>query len=254
MKLGNLDRATPVQAMRTRSWHIRDMQQTTTVGVCALLLSHSALGGVVYSQGTTSDPARVGLGWFSSSAPRSTRSFKHADNFVLGADSTIDRVRWWGLSEGVSHIDLSNFDSFTIEFYTSRTLPNGNIRPRDLITSMTLDIGETHASATGRSAPGGALEYLHEADLGDGVSLLAGETYWVSISARSIDPGADAWQWQDSDDYDTLSSSFDYAGNRWLVLEDTDSAFELISVPTPGGMALLGVTGVWCQRRRRAAR
>ncbi|MHA7811784.1 MAG: DUF7901 domain-containing protein [Phycisphaerales bacterium] len=226
-----------------------------TVSISSLFLFSAPLfAGVVYSQSTTSDPASVGLGWYSSSEPRPTRNFKHADNFVLTSDSTIDAVRWWGLSEGVSHTDLSNFDTFTIEFWTNRTIPNGNIRPLDLIASTTIAFAQTNATATGRSAPSGAIEYMHEATLGDGVDLIAGETYWISISARSIDPQADVWQWQDSDNFDTLSSSFSYAQNRWVVLEDTDSAFELIAVPSPGTGALLLPGCLLVQRRRRRSR
>ena len=218
------------------------------------LLTVPLQGGVVYTQPTTSVPANVGLGWYSSSEPRPTRNFKHADNFVLAADATIDTVRWWGLSEGVSHTDLSNFDTFTIEFWTGRTLPNGNIRPLDLISATTIEDDETDATATGRSSTSGALEYMHEATLNEGVSLLAGETYWISISARSIDPSADVWQWQDSDNYDTRSSSYDYGQSRWLVLEDTDSAFELIAVPSPGTGFMLAMSGMLAQRRRNRLR
>jgi hypothetical protein len=216
-----------------------------------LILAGAAQSEIVYSQPTTSNPANVEFGWNSASEPRPTRNFKHADNFVLEADSTISSVRWWGNSEGITNIDLSNFDSFTIEFYTNRTLPNGNIRPRDLFASTTLSTGATNAIATGRAAPNGALEYIQEATLGTEVSLLAGESYWIAISARSVNPSADAWQWQDSDDYDTLSSSFDYNQNRWIVLQDTDSAFELISVPSPTSLSILAMGGLLAQRRRR---
>lgn len=230
------------------------MKSMTTVGIGALLLGSPAVAEVVYSQPAASSDADVGFGWYSASEPRPTHSFRHADNFVLGADSSIFAVRWWGLSEGVSHNDLSNFDSFTIEFYTNRTLPNGNIRPMDLIGSTIAGIGATNAQATGRTAPSGALEYVHELELSAPVELLAGETYWISVSVRSIDPSADAWQWQDSDDFDTRSSSFDYNQNRWVVLQDTDSAFELIAVPAPstGVVLLLGITGI--QRRARRCR
>jgi hypothetical protein len=209
---------------------------------------------VVYSQPTTTDAGDVGLGWYSSSEPRPTRNFRHADNFTLGADTSITSVRWWGLSEGVSHTDLSNFDSFTIEFWTNRMVPNGNIRPRELILSTTLNVKETNTTETGRAGASGALEYVHEAALGEAVELLGGEIYWVSISASSIDPSADVWQWQDSDDFDTLSSSFDYGQNRWVVLEDTDSAFELIAVPSPGSVGVLAMGGLLAQRRRRHLR
>lgn len=230
------------------------MKLITTLGMLSTLSSSVTYAGVVYAQPTASSDADVGFGWYSSSEPRPTRSFKHADNFVLGADRAINAVRWWGLSEGVTHTDLGNFDSFTVEFYTNRTLPNGNIRPMELIASTIAGINATNATATGRSAPGGAMEYVHELELSAPVELLAGETYWISVSARSINPGGDAWQWQDSDDYDTLSSSFDYNQNRWVVLQDTDSAFELIAVPSPstGAVLLLGIAGA--QRRARRFR
>lgn len=209
---------------------------------------------VVYSQPSTANSAEVGLGWYSSSDPRPTRNFRHADNFTLGHDASISSVRWWGLTEGVSHADLSNFDSFTIEFWTNRTVPNGNIRPLNLIASTTIALTDVMTSETGRAAPTGALEYMHEAMLADLVALESDAIYWISISARSIDPNADVWQWQDSNLFDTRSSSFDYAQNRWVVLKDTDSAFELIAVPSPGGLGVLGVGPALAQRRRRHLR
>ncbi len=206
---------------------------------------------VVYSQPSTTNDADVGLGWYSSSEPRPTRNFRHADNFTLGQDASISSVRWWGLTEGLSHTDLSNFDSFTIEFWTNRTVPNGNIRPLNLIASTTIDLTDVMTSETGRAAPTGALEYMHEAMLADPVALQSDAIYWISISARSIDPSVDVWQWQDSNLYDTRSTSFDYNQNQWIVLEDTDSAFELIAVPAPGALGVLGLGAVLAHRRRR---
>lgn len=229
------------------------MNQPKAVIVLSLSIFnvHAHANDVVYSQSSTSDPESVGLGWYSSSAPRPTRNFKHADNFTLDADASISSVRWWGLTEGISHTDLSNFDSFTIEFWTNRTVPNGNIRPLDLIATTTIDLADVLTNETGRAAPSGALEYMHEAELTNPVALHSDAIYWISISARSIDPRADVWQWQDSDLSDTRSSSFDYGQNRWVVLEDTDSAFELIAVPTPGSMGILILGGLMTQRRRR---
>lgn len=229
------------------------MTQRTVISLIGSVLACSPVWGgpVVYSQPSTTNDAAVGLGWYSSSAPRPTRNFRHADNFTLDADASIGSVRWWGLSEGISHTDLSNFNSFTIEFWTNRTVPNGNIRPLDLIATTTIDLADVMTSETGRAAPSGALEYMHEALLSDPVALESDAIYWISISARSLDPGADVWQWQDSDLYDTRSSSFDYNQDRWVVLNDTDSAFELIAVPTPGGVGMIAICGLMTQRRRR---
>ena len=225
----------------------------TSKALSIVLTTSPCLGKVVYQQGTVSEPDRVGLGWYSTSEPRPTRNFRHADNFHLDQNHEINAVRWWGLSEGSTHTNLSNFDTFTIQFYTNRTLPNGNIRPQQLLFSETFNLDDTHATATGRAAPTGAMEYLHNVTLSESIELSAEQTYWISISARSINPSADVWQWQDSNDYDTRSSSFDYSQNRWLVLEDTDSAFELISVPAPSSSGLLFL-GLIAQRRRRSNR
>lgn len=220
----------------------------------ALLPATTAQAGIVYSQPTTTDPARVGLGWFSASEPRPTRNFKHADNFTLSNNTLVQEVRWWGLTEGLTDTTLANFDAFTIEFYTSRTLPNGNIRPLDLLSSETLAIDGTNPTATGRTSAAGGAEYMQLVSLSAPIELNAGQTYWISISARSIDPASDAWQWQDSDDFDTLSSSFSYAQNRWLVLQDTDSAFQLIGIPAAGTGALLLIGALPLAQRRRSTR
>lgn len=220
----------------------------------ALLLAAAAQAEVVYSQPAAADPDRVGLGWYSTSEPRPTRNFKHADNFTLSNNTLVQGVRWWGLTEGLTDTTLANFDAFTIEFYTSRTLPNGNIRPLDLIASETFVTNETTPTATGRSSATGAGEYMQLVSLSIPLDLIAGRTYWISISARSIDPAGDVWQWQDSDDADTLSSSFSYAQNRWLVLQDTDSAFELIAIPAPGAGALLLIGAPLLAQRRRSTR
>ncbi len=219
-----------------------------------VVLVSLARSGVIYSQPVTTDDANVEFGWYSSSEPRPTRNFKHADNFMLDTRGSISSVRWWGMTEGINQTDLRNFDSFTIELYNNRTLPNGNIRPLELITTQTMSIETVGTMTTGRSAPSGALEYMHEGVLSQAWTLDAGVMYWISISARSIDPSGDVWQWQDSDDFDTRSSSFNYAQNRWLVLQDTDSAFELISVPSPGAWAGFAAMGLLAQRRRRAWR
>jgi len=222
------------------------------LALLALLAPAPALDGVVLSQPTTADPDRVGLGWYSSTQPRPSHNFKHADNFTLAQPAEVATIRWWGLSEGEFDTDLSNFDQFTIELWSNRTPPNNRIRPDSLLNAATFALDQTDPTATGRTAANGSIECIHEITLAQPLQLEAGVIYWLSISARSIDPGGDVWQWQDSDDFDTLSSSFDHDLTRWLPLEDTDSAFELIAVPSPGTLAAgLALLGFQCRRARR---
>jgi hypothetical protein len=227
-------------------------KSTITLAVCVATLSATDLASaeVVFSQPTTSDPDQIGFGWYSNSEPRATRNFKHADNFQLDSPAQIHQIKWWGISEGLVTPGLENFDSFQIEFWTSFTRPNGRFFPQTLIASQTFGINDTNSMDTGRRAANGAIEFQHQVDLSSPIDLIANTTYWISISARSIDGSGDAWQWQDADNFDTISTSWSYSENRWLYLVDTDSAFELISVPTPAASLVL-ISGFGASVRRR---
>jgi hypothetical protein len=175
----------------------------------------AALGGVVYSQPSTSNPANVGFGYFSHSAPRPTRNFRHADNFTLAAPASVSSVNWWGISGGVISDDLSNFDTFTVQFYSSKPAGNGNPIPDALLFQETFAKAATGATATGRSAPNGAMEFRHSVGLSAPVNLSAGALYFLSVSAHCIQPNGEAWLWQDADVVDDYSVSFSYASQQW---------------------------------------
>lgn len=222
---------------------------TLTLSIPAL--SATALAGPVFSQPVVSDPALVGRGWFSHSEPREIRNFKHADDFTLTADATVGSVRWWGLSEGRFRDDLGNFDAFTIEFYLADQSGPDPL-PGILIASTTLTLGLTDPTLTGRADPAnGAFEYAHAANLDAPVHLLAGQTYFLAISARSINGRRDGWKWSDADGSDRLSATFAWTTGEWSAFIDTDSAFELIAVPAPGSAVLVGLGLLLTPRRRR---
>ena len=205
---------------------------------------------IAYSQ-TLADLDSTDFGWFSHSEPRATRNFKHADNFQLSTPTQINQINWWGMTEGVSSVDLENFDTFQIEFYTSRTTNNNRIKPDVLIGSESFDINQTNTVDTGHRTANGAIKYSHQITLGSAVTFDADTTYWISISARSIDGSGDAWQWLDSDLHGGASSSWDFANSRWLALQDTDSAFQLVSVPAPASSFAITIGLVAITRRRR---
>jgi len=231
------------------------MRSTLTSSLAATLIIHlaaisTANAGIAYSQ-TLSDLDSTDYGYFSHSEPRATRNFKHADNFQLSTNTQINQVNWWGMTEGVASTDLENFDTFQIEFYTSRTTNNNRIKPDVLLASESFDLGQTNTIDTGHRTATGAIKYSHQIALSSAVSFDANTTYWIAISARSIDGSGDAWQWLDSDLLDGASSSWDYANSRWLALQDTDSAFQLGSVPAPASSfaMVLGLTAVTRRRR-----
>ncbi|MFM9957371.1 MAG: hypothetical protein ACKVZJ_04810 [Phycisphaerales bacterium] len=201
---------------------------------------------VVYSQ-IANDPC--GFGFFSSSVARPNRNFKHADDFVIAGGASIERVRWWGQSEGRVALSLANFSAFKVEIFTSNTA--GTI-PVSLLRSETFTVAATGPTATGRVAfDSGATEFRHEVALGTPFSALAGVRYFLAISATPIVTSGDAWMWQDGRFVNGRSGVFSFTSGAWSTFQDTDSAFELIAVPGPGVPTGVMVGAVWVVRRRR---
>ncbi|MBK7404838.1 MAG: hypothetical protein IPJ41_09445 [Phycisphaerales bacterium] len=211
-----------------------------------------ARGVLVYGQPTTADDTKVGLGWYSQSEPRVRKNYKHADDLMVAADAEIGRIVWWGQSSLHTYPDLTNFDSFQIEFFAGE-LVGGQWLPGPLVASEVLDLGATNPTETGRKTSAGAFEYRHDAELANPVALQGGQRYFLAISAGMIknDFSSDAWQWQDADLHDGWSGVYSWATGEWSGFQDSDSAFELYSVPTPGPvLPLLGGIAMLLGRRR----
>jgi len=221
-----------------------------------LLAPGAATADVVFSQPTHPNAAKVGLGYYSQTTPRPTRSYLHADNVKLDAAAQVGRVAWWGMSEGVDHADLSNFTSFTVTLHSAR-LSVGRWIPNQPLSSETFAIADTAPTATGRAAAStGALEFRHEVTLAQTFNLSAGTMYFISIGAGFISGTSDAWLWQDSNTTEKNSAIYTYATGAWSAFIDTDSALVLSSIPAPGvtafGLAAL-LTNLRRARRATAA-
>lgn len=197
---------------------------------------------VLVSQPTVVDASKVGLGFYSSSHARPTRNYKRGDDFALAADAELSRVRWWGQSEGRLFDDLRNFDQYTLQVYEGRPGAGGPL-PGGLVWAGVFAASELSIVATGRlSATTGAAEHVYEAVV-PGVRLSGGRSYILAVSARSINPRGDAWQWQDGELFGGHGAQFSYATGAWTAFEDTDSAFELLGTPVPSpGTALTLLT------------
>ncbi|HZW10985.1 MAG TPA: hypothetical protein VFF69_13870 [Phycisphaerales bacterium] len=209
---------------------------------------------LLYSQPTVIDDAKVGLGWFSHSEPRARRNFKHADDLVLDQDATVTRVAWWGQSEGVQFPDLTNFDSFTVEFFSGIEDGTGAWIPGSLLATETFLLADTSPTPTGRSTPNGALEHRHEALLSIPFSIDAGQRYFIAVSAGLVANGSasDAWMWQDAEFHDGWSGVWSWSAREWTSFYDTDSALELYGVPAPGAPLILAAAAIAgsCRRSR----
>ncbi|MFG0241428.1 MAG: hypothetical protein ACF8R9_01445 [Phycisphaerales bacterium JB054] len=211
-----------------------------------------ALDVSIYSQPTTANPDNVGLGWYSQSEPRVRKNYKHADDFTLAADAEVSRVVWWGQSSKHRHDDLTNFDTFQIEFFEATDV-GGDLLPGALLAVEVFDIADTSPTETGRLAPNGAKEYRHEATLTAPFAAVEGRQYFIAVSAGMIETNSasDAWQWQDADLLNGWSATYSWASSEWTGYQDSDSAFELYAVPAP---ASVGPLAVWLLAGRRRLR
>jgi len=207
---------------------------------------------VLYEHEVVQDASKVGLGWFSSSEVRPNKNFRRVDDFTLTSDAAVGSVVWWGQSSGDFANDLSNFTSFTIEFYTSRVTGGGELRPtRNPFATETFALTDVATEATGRIATHGGIEHRFSADLTSSVDLTGGEIYFFSVSAAHVDPALDAFQWSDAEEVNGYGGSWSYTDEQWQMFQDTDSAFQLIAVPAPGALGMLGMSTVLLCRRTR---
>jgi|GEM_PF-1219282 len=210
------------------------------VAGCAIT-PHATASTILVSQSTVLNAANVGLGFYSSSQARPTRNYKRGDDFLLVSDSSIGKIRWWGLSEGRVFDDLRNFNQYTLEIFEGFATSAGPL-PGARLWSESFTPTALSISATGRTSPtSGAAEYRYEATLAAPVNLTGGKSYILAISARSANASGDAWQWQDGEFFGGHGANFSYATGTWTSFQDTDSAFELIGtvVPVPSTAAVL---------------
>jgi len=156
------------------------------------------------------------------------------DDFRLGGDARVSGVRWWGLVDGTRSSGLDNLRGFTLRILK----PAADGAPGDVVCARSYALAETAPRATGRSGSGideasAAREFVHEVSVDAGPTLGGGHTYFLEITARLVDPRGDNWQWQDGETRDGVSYSYSYRKQRWLRVEDTDSAFVLSGQARP---------------------
>lgn len=224
------------------------MRSIMLAACAAAFVVPAANAQTVYDQGPGDI---VGFGFYSSSHPRPNRNFKHADDFTLAQSADISTITWRGMSEGRVRLDLNNFSSYTIEFYTS-IAGGGGFIPGTLLKTETFTKAQTIPTLTGRTAfDTGAFEYAQQATLSSPFTALAGQKYFLAISAAAIVTNADAWMWQDGQFVNGQSGLLSYATGQWTNFNDTDSCFSLIAVPSPGAAGVFSLGALVALRRRR---
>ncbi|MFO0835148.1 MAG: PEP-CTERM sorting domain-containing protein [Phycisphaerales bacterium] len=157
-----------------------------------------------------------------------------AENFTLGAGTSIGQVGAWG----VYFPNNTMIDNFTVNFYADA----GN-NPGVLLHSVA---GSASSIDTGVDAFGCDV-YESTITLNSAFNAAAGTQYWVSI-VNSTGLGSD-WAWITASADSVGRWTPDY-GASWLDL-GSDLSLRLYEVPAPSSLALLGLGGLIAGRRRR---
>ena len=200
-------------------------------------------GDVLYSQ-PNDRPGQPSF--FSDAVPGQFFSQLTADDFTLGSAATLTAVRFWGGSQNFQFENLQNMDSFTVRIYADNAGSVG-----DELATVTLSTEEISTINTGLVNLGGGIVYEHEAAIAP-TALSAGR-YWVSVGTTLFDPGADAWVWAGSTVGNLVNATNFFDGNGFVTFDPTfnDLAFEIVGVPAPGSIAVVGLGGLLASRRRR---
>lgn len=227
---------------------MQTISKSRTVGVlmCAAGIASAAHAGVEPGTLVSQPPNQFNALWSDSSETSLNPLERRADSFTLTEASTIRTVSFWGV-----YFNDAPFteDVFTVRFYEHDA---SLMAPGDLL--HTSGLRSLSRESTGRIVAGVADEYTYSARLNGAFDVPAGETLWLSITNNdggNGDSTNNSWLWETSfagDSFDAVS--FD-GGINWNQDSQGDLAFELSSVPVPGGAALMLSGGVFARRRRR---
>lgn len=183
----------------------------------------------VYSQ-----PPLFGNG---NSFPAEINGGQQADNWTATATDTIHLFRWWGTTAGPG----------SAGHFTLRIFANAGGSPGGLLNQFI--IGNTFTQTpTGNFDFNGRDIYRYEANLGAGFTPTFGATYWFAIMNDQGLAGGPVFLWHQGGGGNN-SHAFQFNNGGWNTLEG-DMAFELVSIPAPGALALLTLGGLAARRRR----
>lgn len=194
-------------------------------------------GPIVYSA-----PPITADGFFSDGAAGQFYGQMIADNFTLTNDTTVSGVNWWGSSENYFLSDYTNFDAFSV------MVLDGNF---DVVYAENFSTADTNPVATGMTNTSGGLQFFQSVKFAQSFDLLGGTEYWLAIGSINGSPDGDAWIWSTAAG-DGLIAADQFDGSGFVVFPDqSDTAFEIQGVPTPGAASLFAVAGLVMARRRR---
>ena len=212
--------------------------------VALMVLSKSAAAALIYTETFIPNTATASDVDFQNESANVAFLSYAANDFIPVTGGTITDISWKGFyfSDGTPQAS----DDFTINFYSDTGGTAGG-----LLASF--NVGDAvNRTGTGQFHSGSEF-FSYQADIGAGIDVLSGSTYWVSIFNDTTVDTNDDWYWATN----TGMSGPGYARNAstdgisWEVTSsDLPYYFELSSaVPIPPalwlfGSGLLGLVGM----------
>jgi len=168
---------------------------------------------------------------------------QRADDFVLqSGQNVIYDVHWWGFYG--SEIQPST-DDFTVRIFADSGSSSPGSTPLETIVFLGDINRELYSSGNGAGSMYSYWAYI------DPISLVPGDTYWLSIVNNT--PDEPSWSWATASGVDSSFGRHDDT-SAWQAY-DREFAFQLTSIPEPSILALLsfGLAGLGFTRRRMKA-
>jgi hypothetical protein len=170
-----------------------------------------------------------------------------AQGFNLEDSYTTSSLKWWGSSNGFNGQGIENFNAFQIVVWNSDFSGQVFSTKVDMNNITLVDTGDTNFF--------GQPVYEFYVPF---VAQLAAGSYYMNIGALLSDASGDQFVWsqgQNVEDFWFTDVNGQYKWGDWRPLPTTligntaGGAF-VLSAPTPGAIALLGMAGLIGRRRR----
>jgi len=169
-----------------------------------------------------------------------------AQGFELEDSYSTSSLRWWGSMNGFNGQGISNIDCFQIIVW------NSNFKTE--VTNQNIDLSNIVVTATGDINFFGQPVYEFYVPISFQISS---GSYFMNIGAQLNDAAGDQFVWSQGQDVDNFWFTDTNGSNKWgewrplpNFIGNTAGGAFVLSAPSPGAIALLGMAGLAGRRRR----